>query len=141
MLTKLKLALLVSAPLVAGGATFAVAQGQGDHPRMMEKLDQNGDGQLDDAERAARKAAFEARHAERKAQKLARFDADRDGELSDAERQAMHAARLAERFQALDTNRDGVLSMDEFKADAGKRGFRHHGRHGHGKHRGGGMNP
>jgi hypothetical protein len=137
MLTKLKLALLISAPLAAGATTLAVAQGNGaPHPKMIEKFDQNGDGQLDAAERAQMKAAFEARHAERKQAMLAQFDANRDGQLDDAERAAMRDAKLSEKFARLDANGDGALSIDEFKAQRG--GFGRHGRHGHGRHRGAG---
>jgi hypothetical protein len=144
MLTKLKLALLISAPLVAGATTYAVAQG--DRPTdkdMIQKFDTNGDGTLDDAERAQKKAAFQARRAEHHKQALAKYDANRDGTLDDAERAAMHDDRLAQRFQAMDANRDGQLSLDEFKASARTKGAFHghgrHGRHGHGKTHGTGM--
>ncbi|MEO7730899.1 MAG: hypothetical protein ABIY55_08010 [Kofleriaceae bacterium] len=145
MLTKLKLALLISAPLVAGATSFAVAQGHSqDGParkqQMIEKFDLNHDGKLDDAERAQMKAAFEAKHAERKAETLARFDLNKDGTLDDSERTAMRDAKLSDRFKAMDANGDGKLSIDEFKAGAAKGGF-HHGRHGHGRTRGAGMKP
>src|SRR5215510_1871092 len=68
MLTKLKLALLISAPLVAGATTYAFARGDASGAAKQEriqKFDQNGDGTLDDAERAQMKAAFAARRAER----------------------------------------------------------------------------
>ena len=141
MLTKLKLALLISAPLVAGATSFAVAQGNDTpHQQMIEKFDLNHDGKLDDAERAQMKAAFQAKRAERKAEALAKFDANKDGKLDDGERQAMRDSKLSDRFQAMDTNGDGKLSIDEFKAGAAKGGF-HHGRHGHGRTRGTSMKP
>ena len=66
MLNKLKLSLLVAAPLVAGATTYAVAQGDAPTRKdMIQKFDKNGDGTLDAAERAERKAAFEAKRAER----------------------------------------------------------------------------
>ena len=141
MLTKLKLALLIAAPLVAGATTYAAAQGD-DAPRpdVLQKYDTNKDGKLDDAERAHMKAAFEAKRAERHKEALAKFDANKDGTLDDAERKAMREARLAEQFQTMDTNGDGKLTLDEFKAGAEAKGLHdhfRHGRHGHGRHHGG----
>lgn len=143
MSTKLKLALLIAAPLVAGATTYAVAQGDGPARKdMIQKFDQNGDGTLDDAERARRKAAFEAGRAERHKAMLATYDTNQDGTLDDAERRARRGARLAERFQAMDKNGDGKLSLDEFKAGArAKGGFHRHGRRGHGRTHGAGMTP
>lgn len=144
MLTKLKLALLISAPLVAGATSLAVAQGNdAPHQKMIEKFDLDHDGKLDDAERAQMKAAFEAKRAARKAENLARFDLNKDGQLDDSERAAMRDATLSDRFKAMDTNGDGKLSIDEFKAGAARGGFHHerHGRHGHGRTRGAGMTP
>jgi Ca2+-binding EF-hand superfamily protein len=142
MLTKLKLALLISAPLVAGATSFAVAQGNdAPHQKMIEKFDLDHDGKLDDAERAQMKAAFEAKRTERKAEMLARFDLNKDGKLDDSERAALRDAKLADRFKAMDSNGAGKLSIDEFKAGAAKGGVHHarHGRHGHGRARGAGM--
>jgi hypothetical protein len=143
MLTKLKLALLIAAPL-AGAATFAAAQpgsggpasASGPPAGLVQKFDKNGDGKLDDAERADMKAAFAAKRAEHKKELLAKYDKNGDGKLDAAERQVMRDAKLTERFQAMDTNGDGKLTLDEFKASAGKAGHDRHGRHGHGfRHR------
>jgi hypothetical protein len=143
MLTRWKLALLIAAPLVAGATTFAAAQGdESPHKDMIQKFDKNGDGKLDDAERAEMKATFEARHAERHKAALAKYDLNKDGKLDAAERTAMRDDKLAERFQAMDKNGDGKLTLDEFKAGAGsKAGFHRHGRHGHGRTHGQGMKP
>jgi len=143
MLTKLRLALLIAAPLVAGATSYAVAEGGApDHQDLIQKFDKNGDGKLDDAERAQRKAAFEARRAERQQAALARYDLNHDGKLDDAERAAMRDAKLAARFQAMDQDGDGKLTLAEFKAGAaGKAGFHRHGRHGHGRARGASMKP
>jgi Ca2+-binding EF-hand superfamily protein len=143
MLTKLKLALFIAAPLVAGATTYAVAgPGAADRDDVIQKFDKNGDGKLDDAERADKKAAFAARRAEHKQQMLAKFDKNGDGKLDDAERAQMKAAfaaerdaRLAERFAAMDKNGDGQLSLDEFKAGR-ETGNHRHGRGWGGHHRG-----
>jgi uncharacterized protein HemX len=144
MLTKLKLALFITAPLVAGATTYSFAQGGAAKQERIQKFDQNGDGTLDDAERAQMKAAFAAHRAEHHKQMLARFDANGDGTLDDAERAQMKAAfaaerdrKLAERFQAMDKNGDGQLSLDEFKAGA-RAAHHRHGRRGPGfRHRAG----
>ena len=130
MLTKLRLALLLSAPLIAGATTYAVAGDGPDQPRAVEKLD--------DAERADLKAAFQAKRAEHRQAMLAKYDANKDGVLDAAERAAMRDARLTERFQAMDKNGDGAVSLAEFKASAAKDGAHRHGRHGkaRGRHRG-----
>ena len=131
MLTKLKLALFVAAPLVAGAATYAAAQG--DDPGradILQKFDANKDGKLDDTERAQMKAAFEAKRAERHKAALATYDTNKDGKLDDAERSAMRDAKLAARFTAMDADHDGKLSLAEFKAGEHERGGSHrHARH------------
>lgn len=132
MLTKLKLALALAAPLVAGAATYAAAHGPDRKAEMIQKFDQNADGALDDAERAKMKEAFAAKRAAHHQEMLTKFDANRDGALDKTERLAMRDAKATERFQKLDKNADGVLSLDEFKA--GKQ--RGHARHGHHEMRG-----
>lgn len=134
MLTKLKLALFVAAPLVAGGATYAVAHADsGGRAELIQKFDKNGDGKLDDAERADMKAAFAAKRAERKQEMLAKFDLNKDGVLDKSERAAMKDSILTERFQKMDANGDGTLSLAEFKAGAEL--DHRHARSGHGHHR------
>lgn len=81
------------------------------------------------------------RMAKMQAEQAALFqqaDANKDGKLSEAEfakyqelKKAAWEARKQEyakaRFARLDTNKDGVLSLDELKADQGKKGgFKHH---------------
>jgi len=139
MLTKIKLALLIAAPLVAGATTYAAAQGaqsvQSDDPTpadILQKFDTNKDGKLDAAERAQMKAAFEAKRAERHREALAKYDVNKDGTLDDAERKTMREAELSRQFQAMDKNGDGKLTLDEYKAGSEANGFHRHGRHGHG---------
>lgn len=131
MTKKLKMILASSVLCVAAAGGLALAKGghHGKKAELMQKFDANGDGALDDAERAKLKEAFSAKRAERKAQALARFDADRDGELSAGERAAMKEQRAADHFAKLDANGDGKLSLEEFKA--GRMFGR--GGHGHGK--------
>src|ERR1041384_3309144 len=93
MLTKLKLAMLISAPLLAGATTYALAQGDGPKQELLQKFDKNGDGKLDDAERADMKAAFAAKRAEHHKEMLTQYDTNKDGKLDDAERAAMRDAK------------------------------------------------
>ncbi len=136
MLTKIKLALVASLSLLTGAAGIAAAHGGGDgggtgnhKAELLAKYDANGDGKLDDAEKAKMKADFQAKRAVRKAERLAKFDTNKDGKLEPAERQAMRAERSAERFAKLDTNGDGMLSKDEFAAGAEMHGHGGHGGH------------
>ena len=136
MMTKIKLALVTSISLLAGAAGVAAAHGGADgagtgnrKAEILAKYDTNGDGKLDDAERAKMKADVQAKRAVRKAERLAKYDTNKDGKLEPAERQAMRAEMSAERFAKLDTNGDGVLSKDEFAAGAAMRGHGGHGGH------------
>jgi hypothetical protein len=82
------------------------AQGPGG-PRggMMAQADTNKDGKISKAELTA---ALEAR--------FAKMDVDKDGKLTDKDRDLRHQQRLDERFAALDTDKNGQISKAEFTA-------------------------
>lgn len=121
-ITKLSLLLAIALPVAALAGPGAAPPGRPG----MAKLDTNGDGKIDDAERAAARAARD----KRRAAMLAEFDTNKDGTLDDAERTAMHRAMSDRAFAALDTNGDGVLSKDEFAAGhPGRFGGMHRGHH------------
>lgn len=95
---------MMMAALVLGGsvAVSGVAQAQDIGPQ--------------DEARAAKRAQMKEKHEARRAEMLAQFDTNRDGQLDASERAAMRDLRATERFQRLDTNGDNVLSLEEFKA-------------------------
>lgn len=62
----------------------------------LKKYDADGDGQLNDAEKAAHQAENKARREAREADRLAKYDADHDGKLSAEEREKMKADHQAE---------------------------------------------
>lgn len=59
--------------------------------KLLEKFDANKDGQLDEQEKEAMKAAHEARRAEFEKKLLEKFDANKDGQLDGQEKEAMKA--------------------------------------------------
>lgn len=110
----------------------AYAEGDGNKPKradrarkgppkeIIEKFDKDGDGKLNDEERAAAKAEMKKRRAAAKAKMLERFDTDKDGKLSDEEKTAMKAAIAKERKEIraavlakFDKDGDGKLDADE----------------------------
>ncbi len=120
MNTKIKL-------LIAAGATAALASpfilnanafpggGKGGKfgEKFIERMDTNGDGAVTQAE-------IDAKHAE----KFAEFDANKDGQLSEAEFSALEEARRQERhkahFQRIDADGNNVVSADEFGGRSSK---------------------
>lgn len=89
------------------------------------------------------RAAMKQKHAEKKQEKLLKYDFNKNGALDDNEKAALHAERAATMFDKLDANHDGVISKAEFIAGKQARGFGGHHR-GRGKghegprgHRGG----
>jgi Ca2+-binding EF-hand superfamily protein len=101
-------ALLAASPALAAADGAATEQScrEQRRARMLEKLDTNKDGRVDENERAAARA-------ERRARALARFDKDKDGRLDKKEREEMRYQLMLERFERLDKNHDGELSRDE----------------------------
>jgi len=88
--------LAVAVMMVSG---FAVSSFAGDkqrnpemHKKLLEKFDKDGDGKLNEEERAAAKAAFQNKHPEAREKVIAHFDKDGDGKLNEEERAAAKAA-------------------------------------------------
>ena len=86
-----------------------------------QRMDQNHDGVVDAAELAALKTRMAERQADHpnagrgggeRGDMLAEMDADKDGQITQAEALAASQARFAE----LDTNKDGALDAGEQKA-------------------------
>jgi hypothetical protein len=104
---KLMITLATAGVLVAGALGIAAADrgdrgDRGDRPdrkAMKEKFDTNKDGQLDDAERAQMKIAFQAKRAERMEKKFAELDKNNDGVLSKAEFQEMKGRQGRGKFR------------------------------------------
>lgn len=90
--------------------------------RMLEKLDTDGNGTLDESELAA---AQDGRQGKRAKKMMERVDTNKDGKLTLAEMTAKRdPAKMIER---LDSNGDGTLSEDEF-SKARKQGKKGHDR-------------
>lgn len=103
---KLTLALGAAAMAVIGTmAGVAVAQQQAPRADRSTPPDPFGNATITRAEAESKAAAL-----------FARLDANKDGKLDQADRQAMRATRLSRRFDALDTNKDGKLDRAEFTA-------------------------
>ena len=111
----LRLALGLLALLFAGtvvGAQEEAAKEKKPSKETMEKFDANKDGMLDDAEKAAAKAAATEKSKATKEANHAKYDANQDGTLDDAEKAAMKADQEAKR--------DAKKAEMEAKRDAKK---------------------
>jgi len=89
---------------------------------MREKFDKDGDGELNDAERAELKKEIMKRREVNQAKMLQRFDTDKDGEISHEEKKAARPVLSKERkeikeaaLKEFDKDGDGTLSADERK--------------------------
>jgi Ca2+-binding EF-hand superfamily protein len=80
---------------------------------IIEKFDTDGDGKLNEEERAAAKDAH-------KKEILEKFDTDGDGELNAEEKKAAHEARKKRLLERFDKDGDGELN-DEERAEIPKR--------------------
>jgi hypothetical protein len=109
--------------------------------RMFERLDNNGDGQIDEEEAAGGRRPLDMAKADadqsggisleefktymtnrRVDRMLDRFDANKDGKIQADE---IPEGRFAERMKSLDKDGDGVITRDELaKAEWGRRGRR-----------------
>jgi len=89
------------------------------HEEILKRFDKDGDGKLNDEEKAAAKAAATERRDEMRDEALARFDANGDGKLDDTERAALREAMQKERGGKMtDEQREKVRA--EFEAYAAK---------------------
>lgn len=114
----------------------------------LKKFDQNGDGKLDEAERAAARKEFAKKHPRfaqrmksgkrgpggeefRRGYMLGKFDLNGDGKLDETERAAARAAgekrmranleKQLQRLKAIDTDGDGKISDTEWAAAKAQR--------------------
>lgn len=67
--------------------------------------------------------------AARRAQRIAKYDANRNGKLDPNERAIAKRERAAKIFAKLDKDRNGVLSLDEFAAARAGKGMHPRGMH------------
>lgn len=82
-------------------------------PEILEKFDKDGDGKLNEEERAAAKAAREEMMEARKKEMLGKFDKDGDGELNGEEKEAMKEGRKKMMLEKFDKDGDGKLNDAE----------------------------
>ncbi len=82
-------------------------------PEVIAKFDKDGDGELNEEERAAAKAEREEKMKEKKQEMIAKFDKDGDGELNEEERKAARAAGKQMMLEKFDKDGDGTLNDDE----------------------------
>lgn len=103
----------------AGPGSFGKGGRHAGLPPALAEFDKDGDGKLSEEERAALKAAMEAK----KQAILDKYDTNKDGVLSAEERAAAKADREAEikaertaKFATIDKDGDGKVTLAEFQA-------------------------
>jgi len=115
---KTKSLIVIAASLgLIGAASAEGEKPRGEHrklpPEIIAKFDKDGDGKLNDEERAAARSAREGMMEARKKEMLEKFDTDKDGTLDDTEKAAMHEARKKMMLEKFDANKDGTLDDTE----------------------------
>jgi len=119
--------LIATARLCADGETSGAGKkpvGK-HHDEIVARFDKDGDGKLNEEEKAAAKSAVMAQRDEIRGEALKRHDANGDGKLDEAERKAARDAwakanpEKAEMLRdAVDKDGDGVVSEKERRAAA-----------------------
>ena len=89
---------LVAAPVLrADEAVPPAKKEKGPSKADLKKYDANGDGQLDDAEQAKKRADDKAKRDAQRAEELAKYDENHDGKLNKGEKDKIKADKQAER--------------------------------------------
>ena len=110
--------IVIAAAIGLSGAAHA-EEGKGPRPphklppEVIAKFDKDGDGKLNDDEKAEAKAALGEREAARKKEMLEKFDADKDGKLNDDEKAAMREEVKKKILEKFDKDGDGKLNEEE----------------------------
>jgi hypothetical protein len=89
-----------------------------------EQQTPDGEGRRGDMrlpEGARDRAAMAAMRDERRKQVMEQYDADKNGELDDTEREAMHQERVADMVARMDSDADGKLTKAEMEASMANR--------------------
>ncbi|HYC71071.1 MAG TPA: hypothetical protein VEB66_07695 [Opitutaceae bacterium] len=110
------------APAPAEGGGWGNREGVRPGAELMKRFDRNGDGKLDEAERAALRGEVAKMDAKRpdgalRGEILARFDRDGDGRLNEAERAEFEQARAALLKQGASGARMRNRAIKEFDRD------------------------
>lgn len=110
--------IVIAAAIGLSGAAHA-EEGKGPRkahnlpPEVIAKFDKDGDGKLNDDEKAEAKAARGERKAKFKQEMLEKFDSDGDGKLNDDEKAAMREGMKKNMLEKFDKDGDGELNEDE----------------------------